>query len=584
MILGYQSLIQQAELSLEDGEVLTDDLAALQDTRLSRHTRITFADSAALGAATTLVADWSGSDRTLGDRWIAGLLNTDLPIGTLIRLQMLSDGGVPATVAEQRIRQTETGRSALFMGDAGDFQPVAFVAIGTAFGDAIAVRSFGGAMWESPATVEVSGAFGAHGIAASPTRIVAVGGDGSSQAAVYVYDGETWSEISVGVTSQLLRAVTYLPQTGQFVAVGNSGTIIVSNDGGATWTAQTSGTSAILRGVKVGTDYVVAVGDSGTIRYRSVAGTSWTAGTGGGSASLTDCAEDANLHWVAVGSTGTVLRSDGPTPTDFASESTPVSDQLLGVALSPITGNSNNMVAVGANGVILRWTGTLWSEPTSGTSEPIFGVAHRDGVLVAARTDGILRSDDGGATWSNATVFTGEYVAVTPISGDLVADAPPPTAARFQIVNDVNGAADLTAEQEITVGELELMPAYAAPYGIETGWKETPIDNTTSAASVEEQPHHGEGIPTTEYELTLALAHETHVDGVWRDLRRAIQRGRRVIAVPRGWNPTSQTVDPDLLHKAAVYGYARVVGGFIRTEDWYRWSLTIRGAPGDSET
>lgn len=50
------------------------------------------------------------------------------------------------------------------------------------------------------------------------------------------------------------------------LVVGNSGTILRSTDGGATWRALSSGVAGILRGVAVGNDrQAVVVGDGGVI-------------------------------------------------------------------------------------------------------------------------------------------------------------------------------------------------------------------------------------------------------------------------------------------------------------------------------
>ncbi len=64
---------------------------------------------------------------------------------------------------------------------------------------------------------------------------------------------------------------------GQFVALGDGGTILTSTDG-ASWMMQTSGTTSTLNGVASGAGIFVAVGAGGTI-VTSTTGSTWTART-----------------------------------------------------------------------------------------------------------------------------------------------------------------------------------------------------------------------------------------------------------------------------------------------------------------
>ena len=74
----------------------------------------------------------------------------------------------------------------------------------------------------------------------------------------------SWTDrTNPAVTTANLYAVTKGP--GRHVAVGQGGTVITSDDGGATWTTQSSGFNSTLYDVAwTGTDYV-AVGYSGAI-------------------------------------------------------------------------------------------------------------------------------------------------------------------------------------------------------------------------------------------------------------------------------------------------------------------------------
>lgn len=80
----------------------------------------------------------------------------------------------------------------------------------------------------------------------------------------------SWSPVSSGTMANLW-GVCY--GGGQFVAVGEQGTILTSPDG-KTWTARTSGTSAWLTAVTYAMGHYVAVGDAGAV-LTSLDGVAW---------------------------------------------------------------------------------------------------------------------------------------------------------------------------------------------------------------------------------------------------------------------------------------------------------------------
>jgi photosystem II stability/assembly factor-like uncharacterized protein len=589
MILGHSSLIQGAALSLEDGEPVTD-LAGLQDTRLSRLTRIRFADPAPYQAEVTIVADWSASGRTLAGPFIAGLLNSDLPIGTLCRLRFGFGSGPVTSPIEARIRQTATGRSALFAGDVVP-PPLRFAGVSQVMGDTIVTS---GTVDQTDWGLDVVIASSADGfapadIASTSQRWIIVGQHGR---VLVSDDGQDWVEKSTPVSAHLYR-VTVVPDTDEIIAVGSGGTVLSSVDHGDTWTVQSTPTGVFLRAVAVGLLWIVAVGDNGVVIKRARAGGAWSSVPSGTSIGLHCCAEDGAGNWVIAGFNGLVRSATSVTLVEFQAETSGTTNHFLDLIRAPRPGAPHELIGVGEGGMIRRRaSGGTWSAISNDAVGDILTIARHGDVLVCASIlEELYRSDDCGATWSPVSVFTTTYLVCALHPHWVGSAASAWRTCHVDIVNDDgSGVLPLHAAQEITLGELELMPMYTAPYGIETGWRDVPVDNTTTAASVEEQPYVAEGLPTLEYELTLALALESEVYGEatggvnWRDLRSAIQRGRRVMASPRGWDPVSQTVDPDLLHRHCVYGYARVVGGFLRTEHHYRWSLTVRGVPGDSET
>jgi photosystem II stability/assembly factor-like uncharacterized protein len=118
----------------------------------------------------------------------------------------------------------------------------------------------------------------------------------------------SWTDrTDAAVTTANLHAVTKGP--GRHVAVGAGGTVITSDDSGATWTTQNSGFSDWLFDVAwTGTDYV-AVGYSGAI-LTSDDGISWSTYDHG--SGYLYGVEVGNGEVIVVGERGQIIRRDTP--------------------------------------------------------------------------------------------------------------------------------------------------------------------------------------------------------------------------------------------------------------------------------
>lgn len=127
--------------------------------------------------------------------------------------------------------------------------------------------------------------------------------------------GTTWVTVPP-VTSATLRSVAHaalsstvdgaITVTNVYVAVGDSGTVLTSNDA-VTWTVRPALGSAALNAVVYGGQFVV-VGNSGTI-YTSPDGVAWTARTSGTTRDLTSVVRSLT-GYLAVGDAGTYLTSN----------------------------------------------------------------------------------------------------------------------------------------------------------------------------------------------------------------------------------------------------------------------------------
>ena len=117
--------------------------------------------------------------------------------------------------------------------------------------------------------------------------------------------GATWAKQATGTEATLL-GLSFKDGTFGCV-VGMDGTILQSEDAGKTWKAYESPVQTALYNVALDGDTGLAVGDEGVILTSSDAGKNW---------SLLDAPEELSLYWlmglsVAPGSHGLITGSNG---------------------------------------------------------------------------------------------------------------------------------------------------------------------------------------------------------------------------------------------------------------------------------
>ena len=181
-------------------------------------------------------------------------------------------------------------------------------------------------------------------------------------------------------------------------AVGSSGTILRTTNGGTNWVSQTSGTIYFLYGVSfTDSSNGTAVGDKGTILRTTDGGITWVS-QASGTKNLRGVSFTDSSNGTAVGTSGTILRTtDGGTT--WVLQISDTKREITGVSFT----DSNNGTAVGFNGTILRTTngGTTWVSQTSGSTDSLRAVSFTDsnnGTVVGS-SGTILRTTDGGTNW-----------------------------------------------------------------------------------------------------------------------------------------------------------------------------------------
>jgi hypothetical protein len=205
--------------------------------------------------------------------------------------------------------------------------------------------------------------------------MIAVGSGGGAIRNSVTYAGGTtytgWTTLNTGIATNLNSVwCNYQQQTrnnigGRWIAVGDGGVIIVSDNSGGTWTPVTSPTLNNLRGVCSiyqggGVYYWAAVGDNGTVLWSKDNGDTWTVatvpvGSDGLARNLYSVAVDSPINggfFVMVGA-GVIYRvyAGSPTgnPTKIYDSGAAVTSSLSRLAFFGSNSNISNVTVGNAN-------------------------------------------------------------------------------------------------------------------------------------------------------------------------------------------------------------------------------------------
>ena len=288
-------------------------------------------------------------------------------------------------------------------------------------------------------------------------------------AAVYPQSG--WRTQSSSTSNQLI-GVSFSDVNNGW-AVGGTGTIRRTTNGGTTWTSQTSGTTNALRAVfAINANTVVAVGDD-VIRRTTDGGANWSTissgttnisltsisfansttgwivgssatikvtGNGGASWGTPTTTASGHLRGVASASSSIVTGVGGTTDNLFQIQirttnggtnwSTEVQGTISGVVYGVSYANSTTGMMAGAGGLVYLTTnaGSGWSSVTSPTSSILYGVAMKDAntAWVVGASGQVYKTTDAGSNWitqSGATSSTLFAVSFSDLySGTAVGD------------------------------------------------------------------------------------------------------------------------------------------------------------------
>ncbi len=225
-------------------------------------------------------------------------------------------------------------------------------------------------------------------------------------------NAQTWKtplELGGNYNNQSMRE-TFFISPSQGWAVGVNGIIRTTNNGGITWTAQTSGTNQTLNSVFfTSSTQGWAVGVNGIIRTTSNGGITWTAQASGTTQTLSSVYfTSATQGWVVgdgdwmLGKFSAILTTINGGAT-WTAQTSGTTQNLSSVYFTSATQGW----AVGQGGTILTTSnsGTTWTAQTSGTYQELSSVYFNSATQGWAVSLGneILTTNNGGATWSVQT-------------------------------------------------------------------------------------------------------------------------------------------------------------------------------------
>jgi hypothetical protein len=339
-----------------------------------------------------------------------------------------------------------------------------------------AYYSHDGLVWYGLRAISSSHMPSIGGIASDGGTAVVAGGDGG-EARIYAIpaQGEP-SSISLPGTGHLSR-VTW---TGtRFIAVGEQGSIVTSADG-VEWMAETSGTTADLRGVAHRGGSTVAVGLAGTIVVSHSQGV-WAAATSPAVTDLGSVAAGAR-QWVVVGHGGTVLiSSDGDS---WHEQDAGTSADLYQVAAADygfITVGGSIMLAAGTDG-------TGWQTVSPPTASDLHDVLVRPGVELVSSSTRIwqrrcpsLSIDDAAAVLPAAVHAAGAHGSLWQ-SNALIHN---PGASLAEVDLYLLGLDDSSTEQPVTL----IMPPFSSAQLPDILYRQLQVEDGSAAlAAVTTQP------------------------------------------------------------------------------------------------
>lgn len=233
-----------------------------------------------------------------------------------------------------------------------------------------------------------------------------IAGDSGTAFRTEFVDGNIWEKAAIPTSSKLFRAKFY--GIDDLLVSGSCGVLMLSQDGGVTWTRLGSGLNAYLNDIALrDAENGWAVGMNGIILHTND-GKTWAEQGSGTTNGLNSVSFVSYLKGWAAGSNGCIIATTDGGQTWLKQRSGETRD-LYDVLFV----DENNGWAVGSGGLILHTAngGRSWQRQISHIDTDLRAVSFVDynfGWTVG--DDGaILRTTDGGKTWIAIAITAGDF-------------------------------------------------------------------------------------------------------------------------------------------------------------------------------
>lgn len=212
-------------------------------------------------------------------------------------------------------------------------------------------------------------------------------------------NGISWSTSTI--SAQTLKSIFFVDANTGWI-VGNTGTILKTINGGVNWTAQTSPVSNNLNSVKFTTaNDGVACGDGGKVIYTTNGGSTWLQYTTPTTYNLLSIDRKSNTI-IAGAEYGIAIKSaNGGTSWNVINYKIDSKSDIAGIYMIDV----NTFYSCGGGGFIRRSNdaGSTFihqMNPMMGNLVAIYFYNANSGWAVSSLNNAILRTTDGGTTWS----------------------------------------------------------------------------------------------------------------------------------------------------------------------------------------
>ena len=234
--------------------------------------------------------------------------------------------------------------------------------------------------------------------------------------------GETWTSQTSGATTSL-KAVSAVSTSVAWIA-GGGGAILKTTNGGGTWTNVGTGTSD-FEGVAALSDQIAYVSDANNLLFTTNGGTSWSAAYsgGGGNRARGVSRVDGNTI-VYIGGSGPVNGDDRLFERVHSSSTvTSITGCCIGNSNKARGFDTNKFIYMLANGNIVVTTNRGGTFTTVASLTGITDLKYESGAIIRATGTGskIWDSSDSGLSWTTRSSPTAiDYYGASGVSGKSV--------------------------------------------------------------------------------------------------------------------------------------------------------------------